>query len=142
MTANIGEPSPPLTKQECLDLLQASTVGRLGFMGHDGIKILPVNYVIVGNDVIIRTNPSGAIAAPAEDDQEVAFEVDYHNPVGGYGWDVLLNGPITALADAELQELHLPSRAVPWAGGDRTLHLRFTPLRVDGRRVHRHRPAQ
>lgn len=140
MNANVRQPDPPLTKQECLDLLQASTVGRIGFNHPDGIKILPVNYVIAGDEIIIRTGPSGTIAALADDHQEVAFEVDYHNSVGGYGWSVLLNGPIRLLTQAELENLHLPSRIVPWVGGGRTLHLRFTPSRVNGRRVHRRRP--
>lgn len=141
MNANVRHQSPALTKQECLDLLHASTVGRIGFTHPDGIKILPVNYVIAGDDVIIRTSPSGTIAALADGNQEVAFEVDYHNSVGGYGWSVLLNGPIRAMTDVELEALQLPTRVAPWAGGDRTQHLRFTPRRIDGRRVHRRRPG-
>jgi uncharacterized protein len=139
MSANVRQQSTQLTKQECLDLLHASTVGRVGFSHPDGIKILPVNYLVVGEDVIIRTSPSGVIAALAKEGSEIAFEVDYHNTTGGNGWSVLLNGPITPLTDVEFDALDLPGRIVAWAGADRTLYLRFTARQVDGRRVQRRR---
>lgn len=141
MDANTRSPGLAMTRQECLELLQASTVGRIGFSHPDGIKILPVNYVAFGDEVIIRTSPSGVIATLADAGTEVAFEVDYHSPTGGYGWSVLLNGTIRALTDAEIEALNLPPRVIPWASGDRSLHLLFSARHVDGRRVKRRRPV-
>jgi len=119
--------------------LTASTVGRVGFTQDGGIKIIPVNYVLDGRTLIIRTSPTSSVAAIPDSTMEVAFQVDYHGAVTGSGWSVLLNGTAIVLTEDEVAALEMPSRIVPWAGGDRSLHLRFTPRTIEGRRVTRHR---
>lgn len=129
-----------LSAEECWDLLTASTVGRVGFTEADSVKIIPVNYVLDGRTLIIRTNPASSVAAIAESAIDIAFQVDYHDAISGSGWSVLLNGTAVALTAEEAESLNLPAR-VPWAGGDRSLHLRFSPRTIQGRRVRRRRQA-
>lgn len=50
----------------------------------------------------------------------------------------LLHLPSSArgtLTDVVIKALHIPSRVVPSADGDRSLRLRFTEPRVEGRRI-------
>lgn len=126
-----------LSTDQCWELVDAATVGRLGFSSDGTVQIIPVNYTVVDRDVIIRTRSTGILAELAEG-PPVAFQVDYHSS-GGTGWSVLMNGPVRALSAEQVQELHTTNRVLPWAGGDRDLFLRFTPDRISGRRVLRTR---
>lgn len=126
-----------LSTDQCWELVDAATVGRLGFSSDGTVQIIPVNYTVVDRDVIIRTRSTGILAELAEG-PPVAFQVDYHSS-GGTGWSVLMNGPVRALSAEQVQELQTTNRVLPWAGGDRDLFLRFTPDRISGRRVLRTR---
>jgi len=124
-----------LSEEECWELVDAATVGRLGFVADGDVKIIPVNYM-VDVDVIIRTLPDGIIAKVAG--TRVSFEVDYHSPQGA-GWSVLMHGPLKALPEDEAELVNRWNRVLPWAGGPRSLFLSFIPDSIDGRRVARHR---
>lgn len=126
-----------MTEQECFELLHASSVGRVGFQHPNGLQILPVNYVVDGNSVVFRTSHSGPIGVLAEGADDVVFEVDYHNAVGGTGWSVMMNGRIEPTRPEDLTDLSAHARLIPWAGGERSLLLRFLPESIDGRRVRR-----
>ncbi|HEY9291609.1 MAG TPA: pyridoxamine 5'-phosphate oxidase family protein [Microlunatus sp.] len=130
--------SSEMSPSECWDLLAASTVGRVGFRYTDTIKVLPVNYILAGQTVVIRTSPTGVLSTIAADD-DVAFEVDYHNATSGAGWSVLMSGTVEVMTQQQIDELRHGKRVVPWAGGDRSLHLRFTAKTIEGRRVLRRR---
>ena len=41
-----------LSPAECLGLLEAGGIGRVGFASADGIKMLPVNFAITGKAII------------------------------------------------------------------------------------------
>ncbi|HEY9291610.1 MAG TPA: pyridoxamine 5'-phosphate oxidase family protein [Microlunatus sp.] len=125
-----------LTEAECWDLVRASTIGRLAFHHPDGIKVVPVSYVLDSQDVIIRTSPAG-LASHAVDAEDVAFEVDDYNTTTGNGWTVLSNGSVAALSETEHESPQLPTPPTPWAEGNRSLSLRFTAQAIDGRRVQR-----
>ena len=49
-----------LSRDECLELLGAMSVGRIAYTTDDGPRVLPVNYVLEGDGVIFRTVPYGA----------------------------------------------------------------------------------
>ncbi|BDZ39801.1 pyridoxamine 5'-phosphate oxidase family protein [Microbacterium suwonense] len=128
-----------LSADECRGLLEAASVGRLGFT-HDGrVQIIPVNYVLDGDSVIIRTVPGGIIGATAESGDPVAFEVDHLDSLGGEGWSVLMNGLIHPVTDPQELAAIDTQRVLPWAGPDRPLHLRFVIEQISGRRVRRER---
>lgn len=133
-----------LSAEECRALLTAATVGRVGFVRAGRVEIIPVNYLRDGDDLIIRTAPDGILSELAASPVELAFEVDHIHPQGGTGWSVLLSGTARAVSDpdelAALRELPWYS-TTPWAGGDRSLHLRFTPSTISGREVRHERRA-
>ncbi|MEV8218634.1 pyridoxamine 5'-phosphate oxidase family protein [Microbacterium sp. NPDC077391] len=126
-----------LTEQECRELLGATTVGRLGFVTDARVQIIPVNYLIDGDDVVIRTAPSGLLRALPESTVGIAFEVDHHDDLAGSGWSVLLSGSVSEMTEDELAAVPGVTRRTPWAEGDRSLPLRFTPASISGRRVRR-----
>lgn len=133
-----------LNERQCRDLLSAASVGRVGFTSDRGIEIIPVNYVIVGSDVVIRTSASSGLsrvaAYPAATDAPaIAFEVDHHEPISGTGWSVLMNGALSVMAEDEVRGLESMSRVLPWADGSQELRLRFSPATISGRRVRRQR---
>lgn len=135
MTEQLSGEIRTLSEEECWELVDASSVGRFGFVQDGDVKIIPVNYM-VDVDVIIRTLPTGILSKLAG--KRVTFEVDYHGSHGA-GWSVLMHGPAAALSDDEAELVRRWNRVLPWAGGDRSLFLSFTADSIEGRRVNRHR---
>src|ERR1700730_16276347 len=79
-----------LTEAECRRLLAEQEVGRVAFVERDFPVVLPVNFVIDGDEIAIRTDLG------AKFDQiplhRVAFEVDGLEPANHGGWSVLVQG--------------------------------------------------
>ena len=73
--AQLGAGLVELDRAECLELLAAKTVGRIAYATESGARILPVNYILVGNSVIFRTVPAGEIFHHAVN-SNCAFEID------------------------------------------------------------------
>ena len=55
-----------LSPAECLGLLEAGGVGRVGFASADGITMLPVNFALTGQAIIFRTAPDTLLAVYAD----------------------------------------------------------------------------
>jgi len=135
-----GEPEPGdlrrLSRAECLDLLGSRQVGRLAYVARAGVPdIVPVNYAVDGEDVLIRSGPGPKLQA-AERRELVAFEVDDIDEEGRTGWSVVVVGRAHKLTSAE-QGSHVARGAVPqpWASGTRRHEIRISPKRIDGRRL-------
>lgn len=126
-----------LNEQECRALLTSTTVGRIGFVLDERIEIFPVNYVVSGDDLLIRTSSDGALRRLADARSQAAFEIDYHDDLAGSGWSVLMHGRLTTVSDEEAPAV--VGRVSPWAGEERETPLRFTVETMTGRRVHRDR---
>lgn len=123
-----------LSVAECLALLGPSGVGRIAFAHGPTPVIMPVNYVMDGGGLVLRT-AEGTLLASAPDGTGVALEVDrvdldYHT-----GWSILLRGRLDRITDAgELARC----RALPlgvYAPGVREQWRRITPATVTGRRI-------
>lgn len=119
-----------LDRDECIRLLQTQQVGRVVFSDDSGPDVLPVNYVMDGEDVLISTTGYGALARAATDGR-VAFEIDAVDDYTETGWSVVVRGRATRESpfDAPAQ---LPQ---PWVDGSRTYLLRISPDTVSGRRL-------
>lgn len=126
-----------LAPGRCLALLRShpARVGRLGVTDADGQPlIVPVNYRMDGDAVVIRADPDSLIARRALE-RRVAFEVDDVDAAWQEGWSVLIRGTARRVSDvvelARLRRLQLR----PWAPGERTLYLRIDPELVTGRQL-------
>lgn len=123
-----------LSSAECLDLLaRGSYLGRVGFIRNGKPMILPVNYVIDGEGVAIRTHTGSPLCGLGG--ATVAFEVDEHRPLGHSGWSVLIEGTLQVVTDQdEIERLnHGPLRAWAWRNPD--VWLRISLDSVSGRRI-------
>ncbi|HET8616917.1 MAG TPA: pyridoxamine 5'-phosphate oxidase family protein [Actinomycetales bacterium] len=120
---------------ECFHLLASTTVGRVALTRKALPVILPVNYAVDGDTVVIRTRPGSLLASSRERGVVVAFEVDELDRETCSGWSVLVTGTLREITDvgelARAEQLPL----VPWVGGDRRHFVRITPGMVSGRRI-------
>lgn len=137
--APVGAPPRPVLRAlepaECLRLLRPGGVGRVAITTPSGPEVLPVNYTLLDDAVIVRTDPTGPIAAHAHTD--VGFEVDYVDEALRRGWSVLITGPAHPVTSArDLDRIRRGHAAPePWPGGQRDLYLRISPNKITGRRI-------
>lgn len=126
----------PIAETECWQLMDTTTVGRLAFTADDGTVILPVNFLVHEGGIYVRTESGSTIASLADGNEDVAFEIDYHDDLNQSGWSVLVKGSAN-LAETLEGERALAStgRLGPWAPGDRSLIIKVKPRALSGRRV-------
>jgi nitroimidazol reductase NimA-like FMN-containing flavoprotein (pyridoxamine 5'-phosphate oxidase superfamily) len=129
-----------LSPEECLALAGSVPIGRIVFTERALPAVQPVNFVLDGGCVVIRTTEGTKLAA-ATRQAIVAFEVDEIDSDTRSGWSVTLVGRAETVRDpveyARLDRLRLRS----WAPGNRHRFIRIRPEFVSGRRLHR-LPAQ
>jgi len=96
--------------------------------------ILPVNYAMDGDAVVIRTAPGTKLDAVAE---TACFEIDAFDRSTRHGWSVVVTGRLEEVDRYASRDLaRLRSLDVsPWADGARDHWLRLVPSRITGRRV-------
>ena len=135
-SANTDPGLESLGPSECYALLATVPIGRIVFTEAALPAIQPVNFVIDGTDVILRTRKGSKLVAAARS-AIVAFEVDDFDADAKAGWSVVLVGRAEAISDvADLERVRkLP--LTPWAGGDRPHYIRISPEIVRGRRIPR-----
>ncbi|MCT1478600.1 pyridoxamine 5'-phosphate oxidase family protein [Microbacterium sp. p3-SID336] len=127
-----------LDQQQCYELLTTTTVGRIGFEYDGRVHIHPVNYALSGRDILLRTSHEGLLAAVTTVPAAVAFEVDYHDPLGANAWSVLMHGTLSRAPEEDA--VGIAARVHPWAGEDRDLALLLRIESMSGRSVQREKP--
>ena len=123
-----------LSRAECLALLASSPIGRIVFTHRAMPAIEPVNFVLDGEDIVIRTYPGAKLAA-ATKNAVVALEIDDVDLGEHTGWSVTAVGRAEAVSDpGELDRLgRLPLR--PWVPGEFPHYIRIPVEVVSGRRL-------
>jgi nitroimidazol reductase NimA-like FMN-containing flavoprotein (pyridoxamine 5'-phosphate oxidase superfamily) len=120
-----------LTEDECFVRLTETSVGRVSVRIGDAPAILPVNFVLLGRDVMFRTD-AGSKLTQAIMGVQVAFEVDDVQP-SSTPWSVVVVGYAEEVRDTttlrEIERLGLRS----WAPGDRDHVVRVVTRQVSGR---------
>jgi nitroimidazol reductase NimA-like FMN-containing flavoprotein (pyridoxamine 5'-phosphate oxidase superfamily) len=124
-----------LSSDECSMLLRTGVVGRIAFTTPDGPHIIPVNYSVVDDSIIVRTaaySVLGTYGIVAK----VAFQIDQVDYEYWTGWSVLARGRTEAIADAdEIQRINQAWAPHPWAAGQRNLYLAVRWTELTGRRL-------
>lgn len=127
-----------LTEQECFDLLTTVAVGRLGVELEGMPAIVPVNFVVVDDRVIVRSGPGAKFAAAVEQ-PVVAFQADDYDADGGQGWSVLIRGKASVIMEPdellEARKRKLEAWAFP--AGEAFHYLQIEARWVSGRRFAR-----
>ena len=127
--------SRELSRQECLDLLAGGTVARMAVVTPEGPHIIPVNYDLFEDTVVVRTSSYSLLGTHARD-TVVALEIDGFDVVSRSGWSVLLRGRCVVETDPRtIRSMRVAMPDGPWAGGTRNLYLRLRTDQVSGRAV-------
>lgn len=123
-----------LSTDECLDLLRSRTFGRVAVRIGDAPAILPVNYALLDDEVVFRTDPGTKLSAALMRTM-VAFEVDETDPAKHAGWSVLVVGISEEIRDRATRSRVDALKLEPWVaeGLDFVVHIRTRT--ITGRRL-------
>ena len=90
--------SEVLVRSECQRLLAlgAGGVGRVGLVEPEGVLVLPVNYRMLDEDIVIQVG-EGSILDAAREQAIVGFEIDDVDVAEGRAWSVFVRGLATVL---------------------------------------------
>ena len=122
---------------QCLALLRSRPLGRLAYVDAGAPVVVPVNHLVDGSSVVLRTVSGGKLDA-AIVNRPVAFQLDDHDPARGTGWSVLVRGT-GSLVDDEDRIARWSERLDSWLmeSGGETAWVRIVPDEVSGRRLRR-----
>jgi nitroimidazol reductase NimA-like FMN-containing flavoprotein (pyridoxamine 5'-phosphate oxidase superfamily) len=121
-----------LAPEECRALLARGGIGRVGVTIAALPAIFPVNYALLGDDVVFLTG-AGTKLRSAVERSVVAFQVD--EILDRAGWSVLAVGLASEITEpAELATAGTLG-LMPFAGGDRSHFVRIRPEFLSGRRI-------
>ncbi len=123
-----------LSAQESLDRLANEKFGRLAISTPGGPRIVPLNFTLVDDAIVLRTSPHSEVARFAIGTL-AAFEVDGIAQDDHSGWSVVAVGMLEELEPAGLADLRGEWVPQPWASGVRNLYLKLTWTELTGRRL-------
>jgi len=120
---------------DCFGLLGSVPVGRIGFMAGGEVVILPVNFLVDGQDVVFRTAAGSKLSA-IEIGHYVGFEADAYDAASKRGWSVVVNG-LAEIVDSDAEAARLDALGLSsWGGSaDGRVWVRIRPTTVSGRRL-------
>lgn len=122
-----------ISVEECLQLLESRSIGRIAFVDHGRPQVRPVNYRFHEGSVVLRTAHGtwlDTVHLAAVAFEVDAIDADYHT-----GWSVVVHGKGEEVwRPEELAAMRrLPLR--PWAPGTREHYVRIHPAEITGRRI-------
>jgi hypothetical protein len=125
-----------IPRDECLSLLRATAVGRIGIVLEGLPIVLPVNFRMIESEdrctLEIRTKPGNVIDRSGAD---VAFEIDGVDESHRRGWSVLVRGKLHHHEGATTPSW--PGRgADSWVSRSGDVSLTIEPWAISGRRLH------
>ncbi len=122
---------------QCLALLRSRPLGRVAYLEAGQPTVVPVNHLVDGNGIVIRSLSGGKLDA-AIVGQPVAFQLDDHDPARGTGWSVLIRGR-AELVDDHDKIVRFASELDSWAIDDPSTGtwIRIVGDEISGRRLAR-----
>lgn len=109
-----GDGLEVLDLEESLRLLSSSPVGRIVFTDQTLPVVVPVNFAVDGETVVIRTASRSSLGATVHG-SVLAFQADDIDPVRNSGWTVSAVGQAELVTDPVEAERH--AALVPYADG-------------------------
>jgi nitroimidazol reductase NimA-like FMN-containing flavoprotein (pyridoxamine 5'-phosphate oxidase superfamily) len=126
---------------DCFRLLESVPVGRIGFLSRGEVAVLPVNFLVDGQDVVFRTG-TGSKLCSLEVGHYVGFEADAYDSATRTGWSVVVNGLAEIVeSDDEIARLDTLGLA-PWGAAADQTWIRIRPASITGRRIAATAPAK
>ena len=123
-----------LDRDECLTLLARGTFGRVGVTIGALPSVLPVNYRLVGDLIVIRTGTGTKLDA-ATRNAVVAFEVDDMDAIEHSGWSVMVTGVAREVVDAAEVDMLTRQPLARWAPTHESRIIAISTDLVAGRRI-------
>lgn len=121
-----------LTNVRSLRLLESVSLGRIAFTANAMPEIRPVNHIVDGGDIIIRSHVGAAILSTHG--QIVSYEADTLDPDSHLGWSVIVLGRAQVVQDPAAVERY--SRMVePWVDRQMDYLVRIRPQTITGYEV-------
>jgi nitroimidazol reductase NimA-like FMN-containing flavoprotein (pyridoxamine 5'-phosphate oxidase superfamily) len=122
-----------LERSECMELLASAALGRLAVSSGALPVILPVNFLLDRNRILIRTSPGSKLDA-ALDNAVVAFEVDEFDTFTHSGWSVSVTGIAREVTEAADLDRIATLPLAHWSRADGHVVALSTEV-VTGRRI-------
>lgn len=120
-----------------MSLLRRHPVGRVAIVRHGQPEIVPVTYVVLGEDVVFASTTGGKSIAAAER-AALAFEVDEIDPLTHTGWSVVVTGVAHETDASEATDgdsLGAGLGLHSWVGRHAVHLFRLSTARISGRRI-------
>jgi hypothetical protein len=119
---------------DCFRLLESVSVGRIGFISGGEVLVLPVVFLVDGQDVVFSARVGSKLAS-VEVGHYVAFEVDSYDAAEGTGWSVVVRGLAEVQSQTECARLDTLGRDA-WGGpAAERAWVRIRPASITGRRI-------
>src|SRR5918994_355686 len=119
-----------LSREDCSRLLTAGVAGRVAVGTPTGPHIVPVNYAVDGESILIRTTAYSLLGTYGRGAQ-LCFEVDQFDYELERGWSVVVRGRGSFVDDqGEIAEIARSWEPRPWATGQRDLVLTSVLTRI------------
>lgn len=123
-----------LSRTEAIALLETQEVGRLVYTRRALPAVVPVNYAVRGDAILIWTGSTSSLGQAVRG-SVVAFETDEVNRAAHSGWSVTVTAPAQLVTDeTELAKARIDG-PVPWAPGIKEYLIRIPLTMVTGRRI-------
>ena len=124
-----------LPKDEALRLLASVPFGRVVFTARALPAVRPVNHLVDGSRIIIRTSLGSALSTDVDGTGTVvAYEADEIDPVTRQGWSVVVVGRAVPVTDGPLRARYRQALQ-PWAAGQRDEVIAISTDMVTGYRL-------
>jgi nitroimidazol reductase NimA-like FMN-containing flavoprotein (pyridoxamine 5'-phosphate oxidase superfamily) len=124
-----------LSAQQCEALLRAGIAGRVAISTPTGPHMVPVNYTVVDDAIVVRTSPYSLLGTHGRD-TTIALGIDGFDHELERGWSVQARGRVEVVtAREELDRIREVADPRPWADGVRSLYLRMRWTELRGRQL-------
>jgi nitroimidazol reductase NimA-like FMN-containing flavoprotein (pyridoxamine 5'-phosphate oxidase superfamily) len=119
---------------DCFRLLDSVPIGRIGFTSGGEVLVLPVIFLVDGQDVVFRAKVGSKLAS-VEVGHYVTFEVDSYDATEETGWSVVVRG--LAEVQPETECARLDTLGIEAWGGPTSERawVKIRPASITGRRM-------
>ncbi|WP_196217967.1 pyridoxamine 5'-phosphate oxidase family protein [Streptomyces blattellae] len=130
--------SVKLDRDEALRLLGSVSLGRIVFTRHALPTVRPVNHVLDGGDIVIRTHEGAALTRHTRQaggpGVVVAYEADAIDPETHLGWSVVVTGYADLVTDPH-ELARYQAMLHPWVQQTMDYAVRIRPDLITGIRL-------
>lgn len=132
-------PIEKLSFDDCWELLDTDTVGRLAIVVDGHPEIFPVNYVVHLRSIVFRTDPGSKLWG-AKMERPAALEIDGYDSATELAWSVVVRGDTEIVEDQAVKDAVDSLGLEPWQPGEKAHYVRLNAKALTGRRFQVNRP--